>query len=154
LISSLPEPKHETLEKDAAIKAIKNAGLSSSGLSVSKDEPLGISQNADVVVDSAEYVFMMCDSMRKADNVIARSPAYTLRRASSLAQVRTRLFLVSAQACNCTSLGLGMLCATRNCRSVLDTKRILQVLPSLLCTRSRGTEHSSFFSSSTLTLSI
>jgi hypothetical protein len=124
LISSLPEPKHETLEKDAAIKAIKNAGLSSSGLSVSKDEPLGISQNADVVVDSAEYVPVIYGYMRIADIFIAPSLASTLRRASLLARARTRSYLVSTRACNCTSLGLGMLCATRNCRSVLDTKRI------------------------------
>jgi hypothetical protein len=120
LISSLPEPKHETLEKDAAIKAIKNAGLSSSGLSVAKDEPLGISQNADVVVDSAEYVLDVCGYMRKADIYIAPNLASTLKRASSLAQTRTRLFLVSTRACNCTSLGLAMSCATRNCRPVQD----------------------------------
>jgi len=57
LISSLPKPKHDTLEQDAAIKAIKNAGLSSTSLTVAKDEPLGITQGTAVVVDSAEYVF-------------------------------------------------------------------------------------------------
>jgi hypothetical protein len=121
LISSLPEPKHDTLEKDAAIKAIKNAGLSSNGLSVAKDDPLGISQNADVVVDSAEYVLDVCDYMRKADDFIAPNLAYTLRRASSLARIRTRSFLDLTRACNCTSLELDMSCATRSCRPGTNT---------------------------------
>jgi hypothetical protein len=119
LISSLPQPKHETLEKDAAIKAIKNAGLSSSGLSVAQDEPLGIAQDTNVVVDSAEYVSIIYDYIRIADNgYIAPSLAYTLRRASLLVRASTRSFSVSTQACNCTSLESAMLCAIRNCRAV------------------------------------
>jgi hypothetical protein len=146
LISSLPQPKHETLEKDAAIKAIKNAGLSSTGLSVAKDEPLGIAQNANVVVDSAEYVLMICGSMRKADSSIAPSLAYTLRTASSLARARTRLFLVSTQACNCTSLELAMLCATRSCRPVVDTNGYDNYPTSLLNSRAKEIVHLLVFS--------
>jgi hypothetical protein len=54
LIDSLPKPKYETLDRDAAIKTIKEAELSSSSVSVLKDEPLGLEQDAAVVVDSAE----------------------------------------------------------------------------------------------------
>ena len=118
MISSLPKPKHDTLEKDAAIEAIKHAGLSSSDLSVAQNEPLGIAQNANVVVDSAEYVAETCYDMRKADNCIALILACILRRASSPVRASTRLFSASTQACSCTSLGLAMLCATRNCRPV------------------------------------
>ena len=153
LISSLPQPKHETLEKDAAIKAIKNAGLSSTGLSVAKDEPLGIAQNANVVVDSAEYVPMIFGSMRRADSCIAPSLAYTLRMANSLARARTRSFLVSTQACNCTSLELAMLCAIRSCRPAMDTNKYDYCLTRLLSSTSRGIEHLSSFSFSPMTMS-
>lgn len=117
----MPKPKHDTLDKDAAIKAIKNAGLSSSGLSVAKDEPLGITQNANVVVDSAEYVLMICGTMRKADKIVVPSLAYTLRMASSSVRVSTKLSSASTQACNCTSQESAMLYATRNCRPIEDT---------------------------------
>lgn len=121
MISSLPQPKHDTLEKDAAIKAIKTAGLPSSGLGVAQNEPLGIAQNANVVVDSAEYVAETCYDTRKADKCIALSLACILRRASSSVRASTRWFSVSTQACNCTSLGLVMLFATRNCSAVENT---------------------------------
>lgn len=122
MISSLPQPKHDTLEKDAAIKAIKNAGLSSSSLSVAQDEPLGIAQDTNVVVDSAEYAPKTCYYMRKADNnSIALSLACILRRASSSVQASTRSSSVSTQACSYTSLELVMLCATRNCSPVTAT---------------------------------
>jgi len=122
LISSLPKPKHETLEKDAAIKTIKEAGLSASGTSVAKDEPLGIAQDANVVVDSAEYVSMTCEFMRKADNTFAApSLAYILRTVSSLVPLHTRSSSVSTRAYNCTSPELAMLCAARNCRTIQNT---------------------------------
>lgn len=54
LIDSLPKPKYETLDADAALKTIKEAKLSSPGVSVLKEEPLGLEQDAAVVVDSAE----------------------------------------------------------------------------------------------------
>lgn len=54
LISSLPKPKYETLDRDAALKTIKEAELSSPNVSVAQDEPLGLAQDATVVVDSAE----------------------------------------------------------------------------------------------------
>lgn len=54
LIESLPTPKYETLDRDAAIKTIKEAKLSSPSVSVLKNEPLGLAQDAAVVVDSAE----------------------------------------------------------------------------------------------------
>jgi hypothetical protein len=65
LISSLPKPKHETLEQDAAIKTIKDAELLVNSISVAQDEPLGIKQDAEVVVDSAEYVPNSKDSCAK-----------------------------------------------------------------------------------------
>lgn len=132
MISSLPKPKHDTLEKEAAIKAIKNAGLSSSDLSVAQNEPLGIAQNANVVMDSAEYVAETCYDMRKADNCIALSLACILRRASSPVRASTRLFSASTQACSCTSLGSAMLCATRNCRPVHNAIEYVIILQSYL----------------------
>lgn len=54
LINSLPKPKYETLDRDAALKTIKEAKLSSPSVSVAQDEPLGLAQDAAVVVDSAE----------------------------------------------------------------------------------------------------
>jgi hypothetical protein len=54
LIESLPKPKYETLDAEAALKTIKEAKLSSPSVSVLKDEPLGLEQDASVVVDSAE----------------------------------------------------------------------------------------------------
>ena len=117
----MPQPKYDTLEKDAAIKAIKTAGLSSSGLDVAQNEPLGIAQNANVVVDSAEYVAETCYDMRKADNFTALSLACILRRASSSVRASTRWFSVSTQVCICTSLELAMLFVTRNCSAVENT---------------------------------
>jgi hypothetical protein len=54
LIESLPTPKYETLDAEAALKTIKEAKLSSASVSLLKDEPLGLEQDASVVVDSAE----------------------------------------------------------------------------------------------------
>jgi hypothetical protein len=56
LIESLPKPKYETLDVEAALMTIKEAKLSSPSVSVLKDEPLGLEQDASVVVDSAESV--------------------------------------------------------------------------------------------------
>lgn len=55
LIASLPKPKHDKVERDAALKTIKGADLSSPSVSVAQDEPLGIAQDTPVVVESAEY---------------------------------------------------------------------------------------------------
>jgi len=122
LISSLPKPKHDTLEKDAAIKTIKEAGLSASGTSVAKNEPLGIAQDANVVVDSAEYVSTLCDFTCKTDNVsTAPSQAYILRTASSSVRLHTRSSSAWTRAYNCTSPESAMLYAARNCKTAQDT---------------------------------
>lgn len=88
--------------------------------SMAKDEPLGIAQNTNVVVDSAEYVSTIHGSMmiKTDDCVIALSLAYTLRKASSSVRASTRSFLALTRACNCISLGSAMLCVTRSCRQV------------------------------------
>jgi hypothetical protein len=146
LISSLPTPNPEKIDKDAAIKTIKNANLSSSGPSVQKEEPSGIAQDAAVVVDSAEYAAQLTLSLFTAtamltDNLTAPSPAYTLRMASLSVRTHMRLSSVSTRVCSCTSQELVTLCAVRNCRRIQEMNDNYEYLAAeLTCTHGHGRE--------------
>jgi hypothetical protein len=112
----LPKPKHETLKSDAAIKTIKDAELLVNSVNVAKDEPLGIAQDASVVVDSAEYVPNIYGVTHRADNTsTAPSLVCIPRTANSSVRPLMRLFSVWTQAYTCTSLESAMSCATPNC---------------------------------------
>lgn len=126
LISSLPKPKHEKLDKDTAIKTIKSAQLSSTNVKVLQNEPTGIAQDAAVIVESAEYAASppYRNDVQKADHYhTAQSQAHTLKRASSSARQHKRLFSVSSiQACSCIFQDKATSCArqaARNCRTVV-----------------------------------
>jgi hypothetical protein len=124
LINSLPKPKHETLEKEAAIKAIKDADLSTSSVSVVKNEALGIAQDAPVVVNSAEYANQALPfyAIREANfDSAAPSLACIPRTASLLVQRHTRSSLVSNRVYSYTSRELAT--SSRNCRRVYDTNK-------------------------------
>lgn len=125
LIASLPKPKHKTLDKDTAIKAIKSAQLSSTNVKVLQNEPTGIAQDAAVIVESAEYAASppYRNDVQKADHYhTAQSQAHTLKRASSSARRHKGLFSVSNQVCSCISRDKAISCvrpAARNYRRVL-----------------------------------
>lgn len=140
----MPKPKHETLDKDTAIKTIKSADLTSRNVKVSQNEPLSIAPDAAVIVESAEYATspLHRSDTYKADCCrIAQNLARTLRTADSSARPNTRSSSVSIRVCSCTSPELAISSGTqmpRNCRSVQYANELHEQEPQIVCALHMG----------------